>query len=450
MWSSETAAFDQSSRRRVSTLTLFALGLVALAFALPAGAAAMHSGGSGWSRQNPGIFDNPLHGIACVDATHAWAIGSDGIISTTDGGATWRTQIPGGPDSFWDITFVDADYGWAAAAGPGGGDILHTTDGGATWTPQYLPPGPKGVWAIDFVDRTHGWAVGDQGLIVATTDGGATWVRQSVGSPQSSDRLAGVAFADATHGWAVGKRGEWPDSLVHADILATTNGGATWTLQFSESYAAPSFVGVACTDLAHAWVAVQSGGILATTDGGASCRDQKLPRSQMGQLTCIDFRDSLHGWAGGPQGTIIATIDGGKTWRWRGGPYSVDVNDIAFADATHGWAVGVADSLTPAILATTTGGVPLTPTPGSKPVLAKLSPTAARRGAAVTLTGSGFGAKRGTSVVKFGKKACTKYLSWSATRIKVRVPAKAVFGKVKVAVRTAGGTSGSRIFTVKR
>ena len=48
---------------------------------------------------------------------------------------------------------------------------------------------------------------------------GDGWNAQSSGS---SARLTGVAFPDATHGWAVGEGGA---------ILATTDGGATWSIQ---------------------------------------------------------------------------------------------------------------------------------------------------------------------------------------------------------------------------
>jgi len=88
--------------------------------------------------------------------------------------------------------------------------------------------------------------------------------------------------------------------------------------------------------------------------------------------------------------------------------------------------------------------------PPPKPVISKLRPASGRRGALVTVSGTGFGTKRGTSYVKFGATKCTKYVSWSSTRIKCRVPAKAKLGKQKVTVRTAGGTSGARSFRVRR
>ena len=99
---------------------------------------------------------------------------------------------------------------------------------------------------------------------------------------------------------------------------------------------------------------------------------------------------------------------------------------------------------------TATSGASFTVTVIAKPSLSRLSPTAAKRGVTVTLTGTSFGSKRGTSYVKFGTTKCGTYVSWSNTRIKCKVPAKAVFGKRYVRVTTAAGTSNAKTFTVKR
>ncbi len=84
------------------------------------------------------------------------------------------------------------------------------------------------------------------------------------------------------------------------------------------------------------------------------------------------------------------------------------------------------------------------------PDILKLSPTAGGRGAVVTITGRSFGKRRGAGFVTFGKVKAGKYLSWSATKIKVKVPAKASFGKVKVTVTTPTGRSAAKTFTVRR
>jgi len=83
------------------------------------------------------------------------------------------------------------------------------------------------------------------------------------------------------------------------------------------------------------------------------------------------------------------------------------------------------------------------------PHLIKLSPKKGRRGDIVTITGTDLGASQGTSVVKFGAKVCKKYLSWSATKIRCRVPAKAKFGRVFVVVKTSGIVSNALRFRVK-
>jgi hypothetical protein len=84
------------------------------------------------------------------------------------------------------------------------------------------------------------------------------------------------------------------------------------------------------------------------------------------------------------------------------------------------------------------------------PHIYSLSPTAARRGATVTISGTGFGRTRGASFVRFGTDKCTSYSYWSSGRIKCRVPATAVIGKRIVRVTLQVGTSNGMGFTVKR
>lgn len=99
------------------------------------------------------------------------------------------------------------------------------------------------------------------------------------------------------------------------------------------------------------------------------------------------------------------------------------------------------------------GGPPVpsaaTRTDGSKTAaIASISPTSALRGATVTISGAGFGAKRGAGLVRFGTAKCVRYLSWGATRITCRVPAAAAFGALAVTVRTARGTTCTTSFAV--
>ncbi|MGZ4199107.1 MAG: IPT/TIG domain-containing protein, partial [Thermoleophilia bacterium] len=65
----------------------------------------------------------------------------------------------------------------------------------------------------------------------------------------------------------------------------------------------------------------------------------------------------------------------------------------------------------------------------------------------MTITGKGFWDRRGTSKVYVGGKSVTTYVSWSATKIKVRVP-KLGAGRKAVKVKTSGGTSNVKYFRV--
>ena len=138
---------------------------------------------------------------------------------------------------------------------------------------------------------------------------------------------------------------------------------------------------------------------------------------------------------------FIAVGDGG--WFEQNSGSGLLLNAVACPGSTHAWAMGEGGT----ILATTNGGV--SPAPIA-PNIGGLTPASARRGALVTITGTKFGAARGTSAVEFGSKTCTKYVSWSDAPIKCKVPPKAKYGAVKVAVTTASGKSNAMGFTVKR
>jgi hypothetical protein len=84
------------------------------------------------------------------------------------------------------------------------------------------------------------------------------------------------------------------------------------------------------------------------------------------------------------------------------------------------------------------------------PVITRLSPASGKRGAVVTISGTGFAAARSGSTVRFGSKASTTYVLWSDAQIKCKVPATARYGSLNVTVTTAAGTSNGKSFAVKR
>jgi photosystem II stability/assembly factor-like uncharacterized protein len=322
-------------RRTYGILGVLVVSIFAMALAVPSGQAAS---GPGWHPQ----FDSDGSGgmpyaIAFANASDGWAVGDNAynyggvstIMATTDGGATWKAKNSDIHSSLLDVACVSAKTAWAVA-----GDIFATTDGGATWQTQYSPtysyPGviSPSAGAIAFANASDGWAVGRrwinsttaEGSILATTNGGATWSVQSV--PTGASDLQDVAFANASDGWAVGHSSS---TTAGGIILATTDGGATWVAQTVP--AGPyALWHVACTDTSHCWAVgyntnTNEAVFLATTNGGTTWALKPLPSALAGfRLDSIAFASASNGWAVGYDesgtgiGAVLATTDGGNTW----------------------------------------------------------------------------------------------------------------------------------------
>jgi photosystem II stability/assembly factor-like uncharacterized protein len=116
----------------------------------------------------------------------------------------------------------------------------------------------------------------------------------------------------------------------------------------------------------------ERGHVLASTDGGATWTQRPAPTRA--NLTAVYFVDAQHGWAVGHDEVILRTTDGGATWsRTHFEPQKQQpLMDVWFADATTGFAVGAFST----VYRTTDGGatwtaVEFAPPPLSKPAAAK-------------------------------------------------------------------------------
>ena len=111
-----------------------------------------------------------LNAVWFAGARRGWAVGGEGVIlSTVDGGLTWRPQASGVGDDLYDVKFFDEAEGWAVGRG---GALLHTRDGGRTWADTKRPT-THALERVFLVGR-RAWAVGFGGTIVAlrVEDGG--------------------------------------------------------------------------------------------------------------------------------------------------------------------------------------------------------------------------------------------------------------------------------------
>jgi hypothetical protein len=136
--------------------------------------------------------------------------------------------------------------------------------------------------------------VGAAGTILATSDGGATWTAPTVPVPTTQD-LTGVAFVDRSHGWVVGAAG----TIVH-----TTNGGTGWSAQVSGTNT--DLRGVAFLDAKCGWVVGASGAVLETLSAGIP--DVTAPATKATGLQA----DGHSGWRNKAQTVTLKGADAGS------------------------------------------------------------------------------------------------------------------------------------------
>lgn len=174
--------------------------------------------GTNWSRQLTRT-ENTLYSIYFINQNNGWAVGDGTILTTDNGGTTWRL-LEIGFESYYRVWFNDALNGIIVGSH---GIILKTSDGGVTWE-EIESPSSSSLYALNFPSPLIGYAAGDFGTVIKTTDGGNSWSK--LPSIKSSS-LYGITFLNTNQGWAVGDDGT---------IIATTDGGLTWTEQLSNTF----------------------------------------------------------------------------------------------------------------------------------------------------------------------------------------------------------------------
>ena len=199
-------------------------------------------------------------------------------------------------------------------------------------------------------------------------------------APSGTGPLMGLTCVDAAHCWAAG---EDPTGFGAAEIIATTDGGATWTAQSVPRQPASL---QAVFDVSRLTVercvaiAATSGGeltsvALTTDDGGSRWTQHTLPAAGQNGITHLDCvaPSTCHAFgADRPTGTtgtnvLDTSTDGGATWTAAATPdalctlnQSCQLFAMTFVDATDGWLVGGTcpspGSCTGIIMSTSDGG----------------------------------------------------------------------------------------------
>ena len=325
-----------------------------------------------WTQETSNTLQN-LYGISCPSTAECLAGGASGLIEHTlnaaaGAGATWYADGAGTGQDIESVTCASTSECSEAAAG---GAIVQTTmpvpavtsvaptsgttAGGTTVT--ITGSGFTGSTAVNFgATAATSFTVNSNTQITATAPSGTagavdiTVVNPSgTSSTSSNDQYTYTStggFTSETSGtsnqlnsvscppgqtadcWAVG---------ASNTIIATTNGGSTWSAQTATG----TFNGVACPDTTHCFAVGQAGTIFATSNGGTSWGAQTSGiTTNLNAVACVINAGAYDCWAVGDAGVVLATSNAGSTWTSQTSGNSSRLTGISCTDASHCWAVG--------------------------------------------------------------------------------------------------------------
>ncbi len=280
--------------------------------------------GESWSVSNPVPYD--LYDVDFDGAT-IYVAGTNGLLAkSTDGGQNW-TQINTWLDSRSDFRGIDVASGGALWLCGGGGFLRKSVDGAATFTyPQH--PIVTGFSDVTFSDANKGWACATKSNNVArTTDGGATWT-----VPGGAAFTYSWSQKQATGGASI--RGDSFDAdarnrdklyvVMGKTVYASWNQGDTWTsiATISGSGTRTNAFYVSHSD-SNTWVAaIQDGDrVTKTTDGGATWTSPLvIAFTEYGVPLEQDPNDPNLLYFGPEDGKFYKSTDFGSTWSAPSGP----------------------------------------------------------------------------------------------------------------------------------
>jgi len=246
---------------------------------------------------------------------------------------------------------------------------------GSPWSGSLVPLAPptpvNSLVAVTCVTASKCWAVGSTvgsggapngAALIATTNGGASWTNQPI--PATAAYLSAVACSTPLQCVAVGE-GQGNQGVA----IATNNGGTTWT-----QASVPAGIGDVTTVTCRSDRRCMAIGSLSTGDAGLASTSAGVTWSQTGTLSGgtagasgVSCVDDQHCWVTGHTvvgavqvaGAVVATSNGGASWSTLPiPPGSGSLNSVSCVQ-------GPADQAGSAPGGTAGGQVTVPPAPGS-------------------------------------------------------------------------------------
>lgn len=262
-----------------------------------------------WRRVETGSL-SWLHAIHFVDEKKGWLGGSNGtLLSTADGGLTWKKEQFPNTDAVRDIVFTSVSDGWLLCERSqflndrksNRSYLMHTVDGGKSWSIVNFQTLVEPRTRIFFGRKGEGYAIGEGGLVAEFSLDARPEKR--IGVPSRFLMLDGVVV-NGSRIVLVGGGGS---------IFWTDDKGDSWQpARFSTSRPTAKFNATVFIDDKHGWAVGNDGLIVSSTDGGISWRGQKPDAGA--NLLDILFCNAEYGFAVGENGIILRTSDSGRSW----------------------------------------------------------------------------------------------------------------------------------------
>ena len=260
-----------------------------------------------WEKQRIGTLAW-LRSIYFLDEDRGWIAGSRGTLLTTrDGGKTWRLEKRFVDDNIYDVFFADERNGWILC----GRDVytlgvrspsylLRTSDGGDTWEKFELKDNKERLVRLVLRKDMYGFAIGEAGSIWQLGDDPKTWRKLE---SSTEFLLMDGWLKDDRNALLVGGGGV---------LLGTSNAGEDWDLAYSQTTLDGKLNSVFFVDQKLGWIVGAGGAIYTTKSGGRSWTKQSTPTTS--NLSDVFFVDGRRGVAVGDNGVALQTSNAGETW----------------------------------------------------------------------------------------------------------------------------------------
>jgi len=121
---------------RKTAFYLITVLFIVLLFAPAAQSGTFHASAVGWTEQVSGTTQD-LRSVSAVDASTAWAVGTNYTILKTTDGTTWNSQTEGSPitDDLYGVDALDGQNAFAT----GDTGFVTKTSNGTDWTTTTSP-----------------------------------------------------------------------------------------------------------------------------------------------------------------------------------------------------------------------------------------------------------------------------------------------------------------------